>query len=163
MQRFDFTGVIYSNIKIDTFLGNGMWDCICLLCGKHRTIYTGDINRSMRNRRDMSCRECSYENRNVEDLRNKVFGKLTVLNLKSIRKYGIVYWRCICDCGNKAELEIRASHLKAGTIKSCGCLLTKRKGNDYDLNGNFGIGYTSKKEEFYFDLDDFEKIKNYTW
>lgn len=35
--------------------------------------------------------------------------------------------------------------------------------NTYDLSGEFGIGYTRKGEKFYFDLEDYEKIKYYCW
>lgn len=39
-----------------------------------------------------------------------------------------------------------------------------KKGNKYDLSGEYGVGWTSNtNEEFYFDLEDFDKIKNYTW
>lgn len=37
------------------------------------------------------------------------------------------------------------------------------KKNKYDLSGNYGIGWTFKDEEFYFDLEDYDKIKNYCW
>lgn len=38
------------------------------------------------------------------------------------------------------------------------------KGNDYDLSGEFGIGYTSNTHEpFYFDKEDYDLIKNWTW
>lgn len=30
--------------------------------------------------------------------------------------------------------------------------------NKYDLSGEYGIGYTSKGEEFYFDLEDYKKM-----
>lgn len=35
--------------------------------------------------------------------------------------------------------------------------------NQYYLDGEFGVGYDSKKRVFYFDLEDYDKIKNYTW
>jgi hypothetical protein len=35
--------------------------------------------------------------------------------------------------------------------------------NKYDLSGSFGIGYTLDGEEFYFDLEDYELIKDYCW
>jgi hypothetical protein len=35
--------------------------------------------------------------------------------------------------------------------------------NKFNLDGEYGIGYTSKGEEFYFDLEDYDKIKDYTW
>lgn len=56
--------------------------------------------------------------------------------------------------------------LKSGKSKSCGCYQKenyKKKFNRYNLTGEYGIGYTSKGEEFYFDLEDYDKIKNYTW
>lgn len=53
--------------------------------------------------------------------------------------------------------------------QSCGCFRTdciaKRNSrrNRYDLSGSYGIGYTSKNEEYYFDLSDYELIKKYCW
>lgn len=36
--------------------------------------------------------------------------------------------------------------------------------NKYDLTGEYGIGYTSNTNEpFYFDLEDYDLIKQYTW
>lgn len=86
-----------------------------------------------------------------------------------------IMWKCLCDCGNITILP--TSRLK--NTLSCGCAIIeankKRKKekptiqketkikNKYDLNGQFGIGYTSKKEEFWFDLEDFDKIKKYGW
>lgn len=35
--------------------------------------------------------------------------------------------------------------------------------NTYDLSGEYGIGYTFKNEEFWFDLEDYDLIKNYCW
>lgn len=77
------------------------------------------------------------------------------------------YWNCLCDCGN--EKTVKGTSLTTGNTKSCGCLqkeLTSkaRKGyNLYDLSGEYGIGYTSKGEEFWFDLEDYDKIKKYSW
>ena len=38
-----------------------------------------------------------------------------------------------------------------------------KRHNKYDLSGEYGIGYTSKGEEFYFDLEDYDKIYPYCW
>lgn len=36
--------------------------------------------------------------------------------------------------------------------------------NEYNLEGDYGIGYCSNtKSEFYFDLEDYDKIKDYCW
>lgn len=77
-------------------------------------------------------------------------------------------WYCECDCGN---YHTTTSHnLTAGLCRSCGCLLKENfynkketSRNTYDLTGDYGIGYTYKGEIFKFDLDDYDKIKNYNW
>lgn len=39
-----------------------------------------------------------------------------------------------------------------------------RKYNKYDLSKEYGIGYASNTNKpFYFDLDDYDKIKDYCW
>ena len=38
-----------------------------------------------------------------------------------------------------------------------------KKYNTYDLTGEYGIGYASNGKEFYFDLEDYDKIKDYCW
>ena len=57
-----------------------------------------------------------------------------------------------------------------GSSKSCGCLTKEntrkanKKYNIYDLTKEYGIGYASNtNKEFYFDLEDHDKIKNYCW
>lgn len=38
-----------------------------------------------------------------------------------------------------------------------------KKYNTYDLSGEYGIGYTNNGKEFWFDLEDYNTIKNYCW
>lgn len=105
------------------------------------------------------------------DLTGKRFGKLTVIKKSDyyISPKGLkdMQWECECDCGN--TVNVRGSQLRSGMTKSCGCLQkelassSNKKYNTYNLDGNYGIGYTSKGEEFYFDLDDYDRIKNYCW
>jgi len=100
------------------------------------------------------------------------FGRLKVLNRDYTRSNG-TYWWCECNCKDKTIKSIDGHSLKQGLTKSCGCLnieltiernkILKRKYNTYDLTGEYGIGYTNNDEEFYFDLEDYDKIKNYCW
>lgn len=96
---------------------------------------------------------------------NQTFDRLKVISYE--RYNGRVYFNCSCKCGGfKKALS---SNVIAGKTKSCGCLQKEQaqksnsKRNIYDLSGEYGIGYTSKGEEFYFDLDDYDKIKDYCW
>ncbi len=109
------------------------------------------------------------------DLTGQRFGRLTVI--KQIEDYissngkRMTQWLCKCDCGNETKVVGSRLTKKNGT-KSCGCLQREKasqigknnkKYNIYDLTGEYGIGYTTKGEEFYFDLEDYEKIKNHCW
>lgn len=113
----------------------------------------------------------------VKDLTGKKFSKLTVI--KQAKSHLTpsgqtkICWECVCDCGNPDIVIIQSGKLINGHTKSCGCLQkesiakfnkTKKKYNTYDLSGEYGIGYSSNTNEpFYFDLDDFDKIKGYCW
>lgn len=107
-----------------------------------------------------------------QDLTGRRFGKLTVVkrieNYISPKGARQTRWECLCDCGNITNC--RTMELNSGAKKSCGCSksefcsLINRKTNRYDIdNYNYGIGYTSKGERFYFDKEDFQKINSYCW
>jgi len=55
------------------------------------------------------------------DLSNKRFGKLIALKKSDRTSDGQVLWLCKCDCGN--HTKVRASSLKRGLSKSCGCMV----------------------------------------
>lgn len=86
-------------------------------------------------------------------------------------------WVCNCDCGTTGYITVGTA-LTSGATQSCGCLHREvsranfhkegrdhpsKKYNEYDLSGDYGIGYTTKGESFYFDLEDYEKIKDICW
>lgn len=124
--------------------------------------------------------------RKCEDLIGREFGRLKVVARAPdyIRKDGRkdVMWECECSCGNPNTVIVMSANLKRknkGT-RSCGCigreLSSERakesvkelheknhKTNQYDLSGEYGIGYTSNGDEFWFDKDDYDLIKDYCW
>lgn len=74
--------------------------------------------------------------RTAEDLTGRRFGRLTVIRQLENRN-NRTRWLCRCDCGN--EKDVAARDLKAGKVKSCGCL--RREGNrkKMDISGqHFG-------------------------
>lgn len=50
----------------------------------------------------------------------KRFGRLTVIAEGEKENCGLKRWQCKCDCGNIAV--VRGTHLRAGNVKSCGCI-----------------------------------------
>lgn len=108
--------------------------------------------------------------RNRINLVGNRYGRWTVLSrAKNTTKGHNHYWNCLCDCKDRTIKKVAGSSLLSGSSKSCGCLnielLTERfkRYNDYDLSGDFGIGYDQKGREFYFDLEDYNKIKEHCW
>lgn len=87
-------------------------------------------------------------------------------------------WICECNCEEKNRVIVSTSNLKNKAkkgVRSCGCLRKEfpqnnlKKYNAIQLNledehGLYGIGYCSNTgSKFYFDMDDYDKIKSYTW
>ena len=122
------------------------------------------------------------------DLSGMIFGRLKVLEQVEdyiVPKTGRHYpqWLCECSCEEHNKVIVVGSRLtmKNGT-KSCGCIgremvsermknnvaaynaKNKRKINTVDLNGEYGIGWTTNtNKEFYFDIEDYDKIQDYCW
>ena len=106
---------------------------------------------------------------NFCDYTGKQFERLTVLYRgENYQKWGVT-WICQCSCDKHTIIKVRASNLISGNTNSCGCYAIDKsrdvckKYNEYDLSGEYGIGYTYQGEEFYFDLEDYDKIKDYCW
>ena len=96
------------------------------------------------------------------DLTDAVFGYWKVLyKLPTTKERPKTYWRCLCLKCNKVY-DVSSTNLRYGKTSMCNSC-ARRKQNDYDLSGDYGIGYTQKGEEFYFDKEDYEKIKQYCW
>lgn len=75
-------------------------------------------------------------NRRIEDLTGQTFGLLTVIQRAESRN-GRTRWLCRCACGG--EKEVAARDLKAGRVKSCGCLRHNRSRQIIELTGqHFG-------------------------
>ena len=78
---------------------------------------------------------------------------------------------CDCECGT-TDIVVSIYRLTKGLTKSCGCLskeMSSKQGkknhktNKYDCYNEFCVGYTSCGKEFFFDKDDYKKIKDYCW
>ena len=69
--------------------------------------------------------------RQYENLKNKPFGKLIVEQFVGTDCKQQALWNCLCECGK--HKIVKASRLKSGEVKSCGCLHQVRVG---DIDGH---------------------------
>lgn len=65
----------------------------------------------------------TFRARRVEDLTNKKFNMLTVVEKIIINNR--TYWKCKCDCGGEKITETHK--LKQGLVKTCGCRGTMKR------------------------------------
>jgi hypothetical protein len=170
----DLTNQIFGRLTVLRYIGNdkyntAIWECRCE-CGVIKNINGGALRSGM----TKSCRCLHIESARKQgqaSIINMVgykYGRLTVLRKVDKKESRDIYWECLCECGNSNYI-VKGAHLRSGVIKSCGCLrkeLTSKrmkKYNTYDLDGEYGVGYDSKGNEFYFDLEDKDKISEYCW
>lgn len=116
--------------------GKIYWICQCE-CGNIITVEGGHLKSG--NTTSCGCAR-------AENLINKKFGKLKVLN-RDTKKNNGVYWICKCECGN--IVSVLAKNLKNGRSSSCGCF--KKSKNVVlieEILNKFNIKY---KKEFTFD------------
>ena len=78
--------------------------------------------------------------------------------------------RCKCECGNE-NFIVRLDSIRSGKTKSCGCYNREKfyertkKFNTYELDYETGVGtgFTNNGDQFWFDIEDYDKIKDYCW
>lgn len=149
-----------------------IWECLCD-CGNTTFISVGNWGKTQ------SC-GCAHIHESKIKIGDK-YNNLTIVSKgedkiekdkSANRGYNIrKTWNCRCDCGNY-KMNVCEKDLIGGYIKSCGCksrdarnkkTIESLKRNTYDLTGDFGIGIDVNNKEFYFDLEDYNKIKEYSW
>lgn len=181
-KLIDLTGQKFGKLTVITLAytknKKSYWLCKCD-CG-NETIVRSD---TLKSGTTQSCgcyhKDCAREQgmKSFDNLTGKKFGRLLVIKRVSEIGEKPVLYECLCDCGN---IHVsRASLLRDGTTKSCGCynkeLVIKRnkdrigikigryKENKYEYFDTYVVGYDSNGKPYYVDLDDFNKIKDYTW
>lgn len=153
----DLTGKRFGKLTVISYAytknKNANWLCRCD-CGNEKIMQSSSIKKAK------GCGKCTEYK--FEDLSGRKYGKLTVLR-RSDRTGKYVYFDCICDCGN--EVTVRATDLKDGTTKSCGCIKKEKyKSGGYNLKHGcwkhpaYGA-YSKMKDRCY--NPNVESYKNY--
>lgn len=145
------------------------WHCKCE-CGIEKDVLQSALITG--ESQSCGCLKLEHNSENNIDLTNQRFGKWTVIKeaKSKLDSYGrpVRKWLCRCDCGT--ERDVLQESLCNGLSLSCGCSRNKKTNhqindvyNTYDLSNEYGIGYTPKGCVFYFDIDDYQLIKDYHW
>lgn len=138
--------VIKKSEARDAF-GKIKYDCLCE-CGRVTSVTSNSLKRG----NTKSCGHCT--DIGVGDR----FGKLTIAGISEKKgPRGALIYDCVCDCGNLTS--VRASNLKSGLTRSCGCLL-KHNDRSYAIiyrNYRNRIVYASSKLGLDYDItmDDY--------
>lgn len=124
-----------------------VWKCKCD-CGNICEYATKELLHQ--NRKE--CDQCAGK-----DITGLRFGKLVALYPTEERKNNAVVWMCQCDCGKTYKATLK--NLKAGHVKSCGCLSRKEISakNIIDLTGQV-FGKLTVIE-----ITDMRKNKSVVW
>lgn len=72
----------------------------------------------------------------VNDLSDKTFGRLRVLERAANDKYGRAVWRCACACG--AQTVVQGKKLSSGHTQSYGCLGAEKRREASTAHGKYG-------------------------
>ncbi|MBZ9622957.1 hypothetical protein G9F71_008825 [Clostridium sp. FP2] len=173
-KHSDMIGQVFNRLTVISYYGVDkgrriLWLCRCS-CDNDKDIIVNGT--SLRNGHTQSCGCLKKEAGSARsiDITGQKFGRLTVISHNGSNEDRRSLWLCKCDCGE--EVTVTGKELRNGSVQSCGCLSREisskngklnKKYSTYDLSGSYGIGYTKKNEPFYFDLEDFDKIKDICW
>jgi hypothetical protein len=92
------------------------------------------------------------------DLTGRVFGKLEVMRYAGSDQTRNSTWECKCACGNIVK---RASWRLKKIKENEGC--NQCNTNTFIDMGDYILATTAKGEEFIFDKDDYDRVKQFSW
>lgn len=121
--KYDFAGQIINKLRVERYIGKSRWECTCLECGK----ITNKTSKDLETKRAYSCGCCTrYTD---VDLTGQQFEKL-IAQYRVKGKDGRILWHCTCSCNSGKTVDVRASDLLKGKVKSCGCMKHRNKAED---------------------------------
>jgi hypothetical protein len=100
---------------------------------------------------------------NIKDLTGRNFGRLRVI--ERVENYRTnTQWLCECiNCGKLSKVV--GSKLSGGHTSSCICKNAELQSyeNTYEIKGKIVTGTDHQGNIFLFDLEDFDRVKEYYW
>lgn len=101
----------------------------------------------------------------VKDITNKQINNLFVIKkIPRLHRKTMQLWECKCDCGrNVVTTSYALSKNRTFCCGVCNDNHNKTRINTYEFHDDYVVGYCSTGQSFYFDLCDYELVKQYIW
>lgn len=141
-QRKKLEGMTFGKWKVEHFIGNRKYRCLCTGCNEYYEVAAPELLRG----KTFSCKKCA--GCALDDLTNKVFG-----NYKALYYVGEHYWMCEClKCRTKHK--VTAQHLKTGQCTQCKECYTKQQAEEGEE-----LRYNNWKDKVFGELKPVKYIK----
>jgi hypothetical protein len=140
--RIDLTGKQFGYLTPIYYIKGGKWHCKCK-CGNEVDVDTRCLNNG--HTKSCGCLQKQAAAKNVIDMLSYEDENLKVINRAGSDEQGVALWQCLCKhCGN--IFITRGSSIRAGYIRSCGCVHSQNERNIIkilqDNNIEFATQYT---------------------
>lgn len=115
----DLTDKVFTYLTPKYYIKGGKWHCVCK-CGNELDVDTRNLNSG--HTTSCGCRQKEIAGRaNTKDMLNYEDNNLKIIKQVESDSQGIAQWQCLCKhCGKL--FVTRGSSIRAGYIKSCGCI-----------------------------------------
>ena len=138
--RVDLAGKQFGYLIPIYYIKGGKWHC---RCGNEVDVDTRNLNSG--HTQSCGCLQKQAASNNTIDMFNYEDENLKVINRAGSDEQGIAMWQCLCKhCSN--IFITRGSSIRAGYIKSCGCVHSQNEQNIkkilQDNNIEFATQYT---------------------
>lgn len=140
-KPFDEVGKTYGRLTVLERIENdknsrAMYKCACE-CGK--ITFARGVDLRTGKKRSCGCEIQDYHRSLTKDEVGNIYGRLTVIAPSHMKRHNDVSWECLCACGTIKIVS--GVDLRAGEVKSCGCLLKENhwKNRKIDFTGAAGF------------------------
>lgn len=116
--RKDLTGQVFTYLTPLYYIKGGKWHCKCK-CGTELDVDTRNLNSG--HTKSCGCLQRERASNNTFDMSNYETEQLKVISRDGSDEQGVALWKVLCKhCGN--TFTTRGSSIRAGYVKSCGCV-----------------------------------------
>ena len=139
--KIDLTGKTFTYLTALYYIKGGKWHCKCK-CGNEVDVDTRNLNSG--HTTSCGCRQKEIAGkRNTFSMLSYEDENLKVLEQTISDNQGIAQWKCLCKHCNNIFVT-RGSSIRAGYVKSCGCVHSHNEQNISKMLSDANIEYASQ-------------------